>query len=60
VQKVAAPVMKVYSKVDEWTNGNAKSACILIVAILVCYIIDYFTRGSPAVSSSGLGFEQGV
>jgi hypothetical protein len=60
VQKVAAPVMKVYNKVDEVTNGHAKSAVMLIVAIIVCYIIDYFTRGSPAVSTGGLSHEEGV
>ena len=52
--------MKVYNKVDEVTNGHAKSAVMLIVAIIVCYIIDYFTRGSPAVSTGGLSHEEGV
>ena len=50
--------MKVYNKVDEVTNGHAKSAVMLIVAIIVCYIIDYFTRGSPAVSTGGLSHEE--
>ena len=60
VQGVTAPVMQAYSKVDQWTNGHAKSVVALVVAVIVCWIIDYFTRGSSAAPGGSQLHHSGV